>query len=169
MLAEVTLSPADLARRWAMLQAQGDTPDYCELNEFGELIMSPRPTNDHQRVVQAVAFAIREQLGPEVVAEVSVLTDRGVRVPDIAWMPPEKWKNLKGQTPLQIVPDLCLEVLSAGNTREEINMKVGAYLRGGAKEVITVGLNGRIELHGPEGIRDRSVFGLKLELADDLF
>jgi len=97
-----------------------------------------------------------------------VLTDRGVRVPDITWMSPTKWQSVKGQTPLQLVPDLCVEVLSAGNTREEISMKVGAYLRGGAKEVITVGLDGHIEFHGSDGLRNTSLFGLKLALPNDL-
>jgi hypothetical protein len=48
-------------------------------------------------------------------------------------------------------------------------MKFEAQLRGGAKEVITIGLNARTEFHGSEGLRNTSVFGLKLELTDDLF
>jgi Uma2 family endonuclease len=169
MLAEIAIGRDALARRWAELGEDADTPDYYELNEFGELIMTPRPTNDHQRVVQAVANAIAHQLGPESVAEVSLMTDRGIRVPDVVWMPPAKWQQVKGKTPLPFAPDLCVEILSAGNTREEIAMKAGAYLRGGAREVVVVGLQGQIEYLGPEGARLESVFGLSLCLDRTLF
>jgi Uma2 family endonuclease len=95
------------------------------------------------------------------------LTDRGVRVPDVVWMPAERWNERKGQSPLQTVPDVCVEVLSPGNTREEIAMKAGAYLRGGAREAIVVGLKGEVEFFGPEGKRESTA--LVLELPGDLF
>lgn len=169
MLAEIAIGRDALTRRWTELAEDADAPDYYELNEYGELIMSPRPTNDHQRVVQTVANAIARQLGPEAVAEVSLMTDRGIRVPDVVWMPPAKWQQVKGKTPLPFAPDLCVEVLSAGNTKEEIAMKAGAYLRGGAREVVVVGLQGQIEYLGPEGTRSASAFGLSLELDRTLF
>jgi hypothetical protein len=62
-----------------------------------------------------------------------------------------------------------VEVLSASNTREEITIKFEAQLRGGAKEVITLGINARTEFHGSEGLRNTSLFGLNIELPDDLF
>jgi len=169
MLAEIVAEPGALLRRWAELAADPDAPGHYEINEYGELIMSPRPSNDHQRIVTAMAAAITRQLGPEAVAEVSVMTYRGIRVPDVVWMPPQKWRLSKGKTPLPLVPDLCVEVLSAGNTREEIAMKAGAYLRGGAREVIVVGLRGEIQFLGPEGERAESVFGLRLDLDPALF
>jgi len=169
MLAEIVAEPGALLRRWAQLAADPDAPDHYEINEYGEVIMSPRPSNDHQRIVTAVTTAIAQQLGPEAVAEISVMTDRGIRVPDVVWMPPQKWQQSKGKTPLPLVPDLCVEVLSAGNTREEIAMKAGAYLRGGAREVIVVGLRGEIQFLGPEGERAKSTFGLSLGLDPALF
>jgi Uma2 family endonuclease len=169
MLAEIAAEPGALLRRWAELAADPDAPSHYEINEYGELIMSPRPSNDHQRIVTAVTAAIARQLGPEAVAEVSVMTDRGIRVPDVVWMPPQKWRQCKGKTPLPLVPDLCVEVLSTGNTREEIAMKAGAYLRGGAREVIVVGLRGEIQFLGPEGGRAASSFGLSLNLDPALF
>ena len=169
MPAEIVAEPGALLRRWAELAADPDAPDHYEINEYGELIMSPRPSNDHQRIVAAMATAIAQQLGPEAVAEVSVMTDRGIRVPDVVWMPPQKWQQSKGKTPLPLSPDLCVEVLSAGNTREEIAMKAGAYLRGGAREVIVVGLRGEIQFLGPEGERAESIFGLSLDLDRALF
>ncbi|MGH6690090.1 MAG: Uma2 family endonuclease, partial [Gammaproteobacteria bacterium] len=67
------------------------------------------------------------------------------------------------------VPDICVEVLSPSNTREEIAMKVGAYLRGGAREVIVVGLTGEVEFFGTEGKRESSAPGISLALSAELF
>jgi Uma2 family endonuclease len=169
MQIESVLDRDTLVRRWQELATDPDSPDYYEVNEFGEVIMSPRPTNDHQRVVTAVTLALNQQLGPEAVQEVSVMTDRGIRVPDVTWMKPEQWVQVKGKTPLPLVPDVCVEVLSRGNTAEEVTMKTNAYLRGGAREVIVIGLRGEIEFFGSEGQRVASALGINLILARDLF
>lgn len=169
MQVESVLDKDALLRRWAALAVDAESPDYYEVNEFGEVIMSPRPTNDHQRIVTAVALALNHELGPEAVQEVSLMTDRGIRVPDVVWMKPERWTLVKGQTPLPLVPDVCVEVVSPGNTAEEVTMKTNAYLRGGAREVIIVGRRGEIEFFGAEGKRAKSVLGISLVLGADLF
>jgi Uma2 family endonuclease len=167
--ADVPVPRDDLIRRWQALAADPASPDYFELDQFGELILSPKPTTGHQRIASAIAWLLRSQLGGEAVTEVSILTDRGVRVPDAVWMPSVRWIACKDQSPLEIVPDLCVEVLSPSNTRQEIEMKVGAYLRGGAHEVIVVGLRGEIEVFGPQGRREVSALGVSLALPPELF
>jgi Uma2 family endonuclease len=159
----------ELVRRWRHVIADPRSPDRCELNEFGETIMSPPPSTEHQRIGRAIILSVEARLGPEAVPDVAVLTDRGVRVPDVVWMGPERWKECKGQSPLLSAPDICVEVVSPSNTREEIAMKVGAYLRAGAREVIVVGLSGETEFFGAEGKRERSTLGLALELPAELF
>lgn len=146
MQTELALDRDELVRRWKALEKDPDSPDRHELTEFGELVLSPKPTNDHRRAALAVVRALEAQLGPEAGMEISVLTDRGIRVPDV-----------------------CVEVLSPGNFRAEIMMKVGAYLRGGAREVIVVGLEGEVECFGAEGKRKASVLGIRLALPAELF
>jgi Uma2 family endonuclease len=169
MHAEAVLDRSALVRRWQALASDPGAPDYYELNEYGEVIMSPRPTNDHQRAVSAIVVSLQAQLGPEAAAEISVLTDRGIRVPDAVWMPQSRWNQAKGKTPLPFVPDICVEVLSPGNTHEEIDMKAAAYLRGGAKEVIVVGLTGEVAFVTLDGRRDASALGIELKLPSSLF
>jgi hypothetical protein len=129
--ADVAVSRDALIRRWNALAADPATPDYYELNEFGELILSPKPTTGHQRVASAIARMLTSQCGGEAVTEVSVLTDRGVRIPDVVWMQTDRWTAFKGQTPLELVPDVCVEVLSPSNTREEIEKTLRGGARGG--------------------------------------
>ncbi len=169
MQTEMALEREEILRRWQALAEDPGSPDRYELSELGELILSPKPTNDHQRVALAVVRALEAQLGPEAGMEISVYTDRGIRVPDVVWMPPARWREVKGESPCPFVPDACVEVLSPGNPRAEIAMKIAAYLRGGAREVITVGRKGEVEYFGPEGKRGQSALGLKLELPAELF
>jgi len=169
MHAEPAIRREELVRRWNALAADPESPDRYELTEFGELVLSPRPTNDHQAVSFAVGIQLTEQLGPRAATEIAVYTDRGIRVPDVVWMPAARWAECKGQSPFLFVPDVCVEVLSPSNSREEIAMKAGAYLRGGAREVIVVGLRGELEFFGPDGRREASALGISLALPPELF
>jgi Uma2 family endonuclease len=166
---DIPLDRNELLQRWQALANDPDSPDRYELNELGELILAPKPTNDHQRVAQAVVRSIEAQLGPEAGTEIAVLTDRGIRVPNVVWMPVARWRGAKGESPFSFVPDLCVEILSPSNSRAEIRMKIGAYLRGGAREVIIVGRKGEIEYHGPEGRREASALAVALALPAELF
>jgi Uma2 family endonuclease len=169
MHAEPAIRREELVRRWNALAADPESPDRYELTEFGELVLSPRPTNDHQAIATEVAVQLTAQLGPRAATEIAVYTDRGIRVPDVIWMPPARWAECKGQSPFSVVPDVCVEVLSPGNSREEILMKAGAYLRGGGREVIVVGLRGEREFFGPDGRREASALGIELALPPELF
>ena len=48
-------------------------------------------------------------------------------------------------------------------------MKVGAYLRGGTREVIVVGVKGEVDLFGPDGKCESSALGISLALPPELF
>jgi len=169
MQTEIVLDRDELLRRWKALEEDPDSPDRYELTEFGELVLSPKPTNDHQLVASEVLQALGRQLGPRAGMEISVYTDRGIRVPDVVWMPAARWREVKGKSPSPFVPDVCVEVLSPGNSRAEIMMKVGAYLRGGAREAIVVGRKGEVEYFGAEGKREASALGIRLDLPAELF
>jgi Uma2 family endonuclease len=158
-----------LVRRWNERPYVEDDPNWYELDELGEWIVSPRPTPGHQRVAAVVAFQLSTQLSERAAIQVSVYTDRGIRAPDVVWMPATRWLAAKAQDPLAFVPDVCVEVLSPSNTRREILMKVDGYLSGGAREAIVVGLKGEVEFFGPGGTLEASALGIRLELPEELF
>jgi Uma2 family endonuclease len=169
MHAAVRLSPEQLAQRWRELAEDPHTPDFYELDEFGELIVSPHPSNQHERIAFLVAKALETQLGPGASTAVSVVTDIGVKRPDAVWMPESRWDEHGREDPFPFVPDICVEVLSPTNTSAEIDMKVAAYLRGGAREVVVVGLSGAVRFFGSEGERSKSLLGIQLALPAKLF
>ncbi len=164
------LSPEALSQLWAELTQDDQTTDWYELTEHGELVMSPKRSNRHQRLCTEIAFQLRSQLGGEAVVEAAVLTtSAGVRVPDVVWMPKEKWGLVHSSQDLLQAPDFVVEVLSPGNRQTEINHKIQAYLESGIQEVLVVGLTGTMAFHRQDGIHPTSNLPLTLTLPPHLF
>ncbi|MBC8738549.1 Uma2 family endonuclease [Paraburkholderia sp. UCT31] len=170
MHVEDRLAPSELLARWRALQ-DGELEikdDYYELNERGEIVVTPRPTLFHQAYGGYVASQLFAQLGDLVVSEASVLTLAGILVPDVVWMPLERWEGLSREDPLAFAPDVCVEILSKSNTTLDIARKTKAYLDGGAKEVILVGMDGQISYWGHDGESKSSRLGLTLNISPTL-
>lgn len=163
------LSPKELSDTWADLARNDQLPDWYELTEHGELVMSPRPETRHQRLCAELIFQLRSQLGGEAVGEAAVLTTTaGIRVPDVVWMPQERWQTVS-PTNLLRDPELVVEVLSPGNRPTEIAHKVQAYLASGIREVLVVDLQGKLTFHRNDGPHTSSAFDIQLSLPKHLF
>ncbi len=163
------ISPDELTHRWTELAHDEQAPDYYELTEYGELVLSPRAEMNHQRLCTKIAFQIQTQLGGEAVVEAAVLTPTaGIRVPDVVWMPQDRWNQHPRNAVLE-APDLVVEVLSPGNRQPEMDHKIHGYLQAGIKEVIVVGLTGTIEYRRQDGRHPTSTFPLQLSLPAELF
>jgi Uma2 family endonuclease len=163
------VSPEELTQWWAKLAQDEQSPDYYELTEHGELVLSPRAETNHQRLCAEIAFQLRSQLEGEAVVEAAVLTTTaGLRVPDVVWMPQARWNQLSRNSVLQ-APELVVEVLSPGNRTPEMNHKIQGYLNSGVQEVIIVGLTGKIDYIRQDGVHTTSMFTLTLSLPPQLF
>ncbi len=164
------VSPQELTQQWAELAQDEHSPDYYELTEYGELVLSPKPTNRHQRLCTEIAFQLRTQLGGVAVVEAAILTtSAGVRVPDVVWMPEPQWEAAATKQDVLEAADLVVEVLSPGNRKPEMAHKIHGYLQSGVKEVIVVGLTGTIEYIHADGVHPTSLFTLTLALPPQLF
>lgn len=89
--------------------------------------------------------------------EFAVNTEKGVKVPDVVWMSRDRFAEVPrdaGASP--VMPELCVEVLSEGNTEAEIAEKRRLYLREGAREVWTCDETGAITFYDADGRRDDS-------------
>ncbi len=170
MHANTILSPKDLSQVWMDLAQDDGTPDCYELTEHAEIVMGPKPSNRHQVLCAKIILQLSAQLGPQAVPDAAILTnDAGIRVPDVVWMPEEKWDVVMTADGLLYAPDLVVEVLSPGNRETEINHKTHAYLASGVQEVIIVDLTGTIEYIRQDGVYPTSPFNLTLVLPARLF
>ncbi|MEC5409255.1 Uma2 family endonuclease [Paraburkholderia sp. MPAMCS5] len=137
----------------------------CELNGQGEAVERPNPSARRQIVLTDAYCQIAEQIGHVAAMSVAVTTPSfGIRVPDVVWMPPEKWERFDRDAPVPFVPDLCVEVLLDRNPLHDIAPRVTAYLEGGAREVIVVAQDGELQFWGARGRLQASAFGITLSL-----
>ena len=105
-----------------------------ELDELGELVLEPsrRRRSIGGFLGQTPACWRRIWVRRRLPRSRCIRTAASGYPTSSGW-PPSNGALCNDQTPLQTVPDVCVEVVSPSNTREEILMKVGAYLRGGAR------------------------------------
>jgi Uma2 family endonuclease len=70
-----------------------------------------------------------------VVTECPISTADGVKAADVAWASPERVLELGDQLCFPHAPDICVEIISPGNTEAEIREKTLLYFDAGAREV----------------------------------
>lgn len=127
----------DLAAKWQELMNNPffrDVPYKVELNKFGQILMSPA-SNRHGILQNKVARGIENQIHSGVVIiECSILTSEGVKVADVAWASDEFFVEFGEITPYPKAPEICVEVVSPGNSKAGIQEKIRLYLEKGAQE-----------------------------------
>jgi hypothetical protein len=104
-----------LALRWAEVCRDAslrNLPYKIELNAWGKIEMSP--ANYRHAVLQgAMAVELGRQLaGGQVLTECPVLTEIGVRVPDVAWASADFVRTNRETTPCPSAPEICIEIRS---------------------------------------------------------
>lgn len=162
-------TPETLALRWAEVMRDPslrDLPYKIELNARGKIEMSPA-SNRHALLQARVAAELSTRLpAGRPLTKCSVLTDIGVRVPDVAWASSEFLRQHGILTPFPAAPEICVEITSPSNSDDEIHEKIHAYLDAGAQEVWIIGEDGSIGYHGRDGKKPRSSFDIKVTIPD---
>jgi Uma2 family endonuclease len=133
-----------------------DVPYKVETTRAGAILMSPA-SNWHGSAQSQIAFSLRSgRTGGEIITECSILTAEGVKVADVAWAS-DGFMNTHGySTPYPIAPEICVEIVSPGNSTYEIETKVNLYLAKGATEVWVVDQEGAVTFFDHSGARTAS-------------
>jgi Uma2 family endonuclease len=97
-----------------------------------------------------------------VLIELAILTDIGVRVPDVAWGSDAYVESQQGSTPATKAPEVCVEVLSPSNSDIEIREKTRAYLAAGAQEVWAITEDGAWHVFTAQGEQPSTRFAVQL-------
>ena len=148
---------------WARLindRTLSDVLEKLETDRDGNLLMSPPPKKPHLLRQDRINQLLKQQL-PEggSLVEDTVSTPEGVKRPDVAWYGAPSATALENdpdEVLSTVTPDLCVEVLSPGNTAREIRDKTAAYFAAGVREVWICDRDGKMSFYGPPGFLERS-------------
>ena len=133
-------------RRWEELCADpalAAIDTRFETDAFGHAIMNFPPAPEHGESQSSLVIRLRQHLrSGSIITECPISTGAGVKLTDVAWISDERRTPQKGQKVFTLAPEICVEVLSPSNTREEIDGKRRLYFEAGAEEVWICGLDG---------------------------
>ena len=134
-----------------------DLPFKVEINRFGKIELSPH--NRWHSLAQAKIQNLLQRMlkGGTAFPECAIRTaDRGTPVADVVWESTERSKVNGLGAVSELAPEICVEVRSPSNSREEMRGKLDAYFDTGALEVWFCGEDGQMFFHAPEGPLERS-------------
>jgi len=139
-------------KRWDELCADPKLAslDYrIETNHLGQIIMTPPAAFDHSDS-QGDIGRLLDRLMPGTGRsrpECPISTSGGTRAADVVWISDERLERSRQGSLLVIAPEICVEVLSPSNTRQEIQEKRRLFLEAGADEFWVCGMDGKMEFY----------------------
>jgi Uma2 family endonuclease len=148
-----------------------DLPYKIETNEYDQLVLSPhKPYHSVQQSDVYDALKDRMDRPGRPVQEFAIQTSGGIKVADVVWISEERLQQIpSGASASPVAPEICVEVLSEGNTEAEIDEKRVLYVEAGAQEVWTCDENGQMTFYGADGVLERSnlVPTFPVQIGDD--
>jgi Uma2 family endonuclease len=122
-----------------------DLPYKIETTRYHKIIMSPASAW-HGNYEYKIGRLLEDFLPPGgIITEAPVKTAEGVRVADVAWISRDRWNPQRRASSLDPAPEICVEILSHSNCREEMLDKMTLYYAKGAQEVWLCDEEGRLE------------------------
>jgi Uma2 family endonuclease len=122
-----------------------DLPYKIETNRFGKIMMGPSSFWRGGFEIEIGSLLKKLMKGGRAVAECDIETTDGIRVADVAWISKERYEPYRKAINLPIAPEICVEIISNSNTREEMLGKMQLYFAAGAKEVWLCDEDGKME------------------------
>jgi len=139
-------------------------PFKIELNRYGKIEMTPA-SNKHGRLQLFLGNRLEQNLkNGETITECSIQTTEGVKVADVAWCSKDFIARHGYETPYSQAPEICVEIVSPSNSREEMLKKTQCYLEAGAGEIWIVWENGLIDYYDASGKIEKSKMNVEIHL-----
>jgi len=139
-------------------------PFKIETNKFGQILMSPA-SNKHGSIQFDVGRKIdRRKRSGMIIVECSIETSDGVKLAYVVWASDEFIAEYGETTPYPKAPEICVEVVSPSNSKQEIKHKVELYLAKGALEVWVVNQKREVTFYSHTGHLKKSKLIPKFKL-----
>src|SRR5467141_2982732 len=121
-------------------------PHRIETDRYGQIVMSPPPAPEHGEEQFEIGSMLKKLLPHgHVITECPVSTAEGVKGVDVTWISKERRQAQRGQVCFTQAPEICVEVISPGNTRRELREKKALFFAAGAEEFWFCQRDGRME------------------------
>jgi Uma2 family endonuclease len=134
--------------RWEEICADPVLASYefrVETDRYGHPIMMPPPGFDHGDHQFSIGMHLRQLMkGGKVLTECPVSTVDGIKGVDVVWISTGRITKARRKNVLVQAPEICVEVISPGNTRGEIEEKKRLYFAAGAEEVWLCDVKGHL-------------------------
>ena len=111
-----------------------DLPFKIELTETGQILMTPVKVL-HAAFQGEIEYLLRTlKQGGLALPQCAVATRKGTKVADVAWFSNERFARIRHETEAPIAPEICVGILSASNTSEEMREKAQLFFEKEAQE-----------------------------------
>lgn len=133
-----------------------ELPYKLELNGDGELIMNAVQVAHSfmvYEIQQHLQLLSRDGYTPP---EFPVQTRDGVRSPDLVWISEERKQVTLLESAASLAPEICIEVMSPGNTLRKMQEKRDLYFESGALECWVCEADGKMHFFHASGELERS-------------
>jgi Uma2 family endonuclease len=128
-----------------------DLPYKIELNEQGQILMSPVRLYHSAFQGEIIRLLTRLMDTGKALPEFAIATEQGTKVADVVWCSDALWQQIKHEAESPVAPEICVEVLSSGNTAHEMLRKRMLYLAHGAEEVWLCAQDGTMQFFSADG------------------
>jgi Uma2 family endonuclease len=127
-----------------------DLPYKIELNRQGQIVMSP--TRNKHGFFQAQIAILLKQFLPHgfVLTECAVDTLEGTIVADVTWATAARFRVVEEESSCSVAPEICVEIWSASNTKDEIGRKRELYFQKHAQEFWYCDEAGKMTFFNPQ-------------------
>lgn len=120
-------------------------PGRVETDRYGNPIMMCYAEFSHGGKQYDIASLLQKHApAGKVTVECPISTSEGIKVADAVWLSKKRLVQVGGRVALKGAPEICVEVVSPGNKRGEIEEKRRLYFEAGAKEVWVCDRRGRL-------------------------
>lgn len=122
-----------------------DLPYKIETDRYNKIVLTPSSYWHSSYQTEIAMLLLKHLPGGRAPVECAVRTSEGIRAADVGWISKAREAPHKRATALPIAPEICVEILSPSNSREEMLDKMTLYFAKGAEEVWLCDEQGRVE------------------------
>ena len=128
-----------------------------ETDRFGNIVMSPPPRSRHGEYQGEILKLLFQKLkGGIALPECPIETSEGVKAADVAWVSRDRRASKPNDPAYLIAPEICVEVLSPRNSKEEVELRARLFFEKGAVEFWLCGLMGEMTFFDADGAIPKS-------------